>query len=93
MAGGSRLYVVSTDGMTVKEYNNAVREFGDHVYRFIYRSIKDKHRAGDIVQDTYEKLWRSVTEIEYAAVKAWLFTSAYNRMIDVIRKDFEAGGC
>jgi RNA polymerase sigma factor (sigma-70 family) len=73
--------------MTVKEYNNAVREFGDHLYRFIYRSIRDSHRAGDIVQDTYEKLWRCVTEIEYAAVKAWLFASAYNRMIDVIRKD------
>jgi len=73
--------------MTVKEYNNAVREFGDHVYRFIYRSLKDSHRADDIVQDTYEKLWRCVTEIEYSAVKSWLFTSAYNRMIDVIRKD------
>lgn len=73
--------------MTVKEYNNAVREFGDHVYRFIFRSIKDSHRADDIVQDTYEKLWRCVTEIEYGAVKSWLFTAAYNRMIDVIRKD------
>ncbi len=73
--------------MTVKEYNNAVKEFGDHVYRFIYRSIKDSHRADDIVQDTYEKLWRCVTEIEYSAVRSWLFTSAYNRMIDVIRKD------
>lgn len=73
--------------MTVKEYNNAVREYGDHVYRFILRSIRDSHRADDIVQDTYEKLWRCVTEIEYGAVKSWLFTSAYNRMIDVIRKD------
>lgn len=73
--------------MTVKEYNNAVREFGDHVYRFILRSIKDSHRADDIVQDTYEKLWRCVTEIEYGAVKSWLFSTAYNRMIDVIRKD------
>ena len=73
--------------MTVKEYNNAVREFGDHVYRFILRSIKDSHRADDIVQDTYEKLWRCVTEIEYGAVKPWLFSTAYNRMIDVIRKE------
>lgn len=73
--------------MTVKEYNNAVKEFGDHVYRFIYRSLRDSHRADDIVQDTYEKLWRCVTEIEYTVVKSWLFTSAYNRMIDVIRKD------
>jgi RNA polymerase sigma-70 factor (ECF subfamily) len=73
--------------MTVKEYNNAVREFGDHVYRFILRSIKDSHRADDIVQDTYEKLWRCVTEIEFGAVKSWLFSTAYNRMIDIIRKD------
>jgi len=28
-----------------------------------------------------------VTEIEYGAVKSWLFSTAYNRMIDVIRKD------
>ncbi|MBE0668637.1 MAG: RNA polymerase sigma factor [Bacteroidales bacterium] len=73
--------------MTVREYNKSVKEYGDPVYRFIYRSLKDSGRAADIVQDTYEKLWMNVTEIEYEAVKSWLFTSAYNRMIDVIRKD------
>jgi RNA polymerase sigma-70 factor (ECF subfamily) len=73
--------------MTVREYNKSVKEYGDHVYRFIYRSIKDSGRAADIVQDTYEKLWMNVTEIEYEVVKSWLFTSSYNRMIDVIRKD------
>jgi len=73
--------------MTVKEYNNSVKEFGDPVYRFICRSIKDRERAADIVQDTYEKLWNCVTDVDFNAVKSWLFTSAYNRMIDVIRKD------
>jgi RNA polymerase sigma-70 factor (ECF subfamily) len=73
--------------MTVKEYNNSVKEYGDPVYRFICRSIRDRERAADIVQDTYEKLWNCVTEVDYNAVKSWLFTSAYNRMIDVIRKD------
>lgn len=73
--------------MTVKEYNNSVKEYGDPVYRFICRSIKDRERAADIVQDTYEKLWNCVTEVDFNAVKSWLFTSAYNRMIDVIRKD------
>jgi len=73
--------------MTVKEYNQSVKEFGDNVFRFIYRSIKDRDRASDIVQDTYEKLWRNVTEVEYTVVKAWLFTASYNRMIDVIRKE------
>ena len=54
--------------MTVKEYNRSVKDFGDPVYRFIYRSIKDRDRASDIVQDTYEKLWRNVTEVEFVVV-------------------------
>lgn len=73
--------------MTVKEYNSAVKEFGDPVFRFIFRSIRDRDRSNDIIQDTYEKLWMLVTEVDYVSVKSWLFTTAYNRMIDVIRKD------
>ena len=73
--------------MTVKEYNNAVREYGDRIYRFIFRTIRDSHRADDIVQDTWEKLWRNVAEIEYPVVKSWLFTTAYRTMIDIIRRE------
>lgn len=73
--------------MTVKEYNTAVKEFGDPVYRFILKSIRDRDRANDIVQDTYEKLWMLVTEVDFSTVRSWLYATAYNRMIDVIRKD------
>jgi RNA polymerase sigma factor (sigma-70 family) len=73
--------------MTVKEYNRSVDEFADAVYRFIRSNLKDESRASDIVQDSFEKLWRHVTEIDYAVVKSWLFTAAYNNMIDIIRKE------
>lgn len=73
--------------MTVKEYNRSVEEFSDSVYRFIRSNLKDEDRANDIVQDSYEKLWRNVTEIEYPVVKSWLFTTAYHTMIDAIRKE------
>ncbi len=73
--------------MTVKEYNISVDEYSDSVYRFIRTSLKDDSRASDIVQDSYEKLWMHVTEIEYVVVKSWLFTTAYNTMIDIIRKE------
>lgn len=73
--------------MTVKEYNKAVEEFADSVYRFIRGSLKDDFRADDIVQDSYEKLWRHVAEIEYPVVKSWLFSTAYHNMIDIIRKE------
>jgi RNA polymerase sigma factor (sigma-70 family) len=73
--------------MTVKEYNRSVEEYADSVYRFIRANLKDDDRANDIVQDSYEKLWRHVSEIEYQVVKSWLFSTAYHGMIDIIRKE------
>jgi len=54
--------------MTVKEFNRSVEEYSDSVYRFIRANLKDDERADDIVQDTWEKLWRNVTGIEYPVV-------------------------
>lgn len=73
--------------MTVKEYNRSVEVYADSVYRFIRGNLKDEERASDIVQDSYERLWRQVAELEYAVVKSWLFSTAYHIMIDVIRKE------
>jgi RNA polymerase sigma factor (sigma-70 family) len=73
--------------MTVKEYNRSVEEYADAVYRFIRADIKDDERANDIVQDSYERLWRHVAELEYPVVKSWLFSTAYHTMIDIIRKE------
>ena len=73
--------------MTVKEYNRSVEEFADSVYRFIRGNLKDEARANDIVQDSYERLWKNVTEIEYIVVKSWLFSTAYHIMIDIFRKE------
>ncbi len=73
--------------MTVKEYNRAVDEYADAVYRFIRADLRDDDRAHDIVQDSFEKLWKHVAEIEYPVVKSWLFSTAYHTMIDIIRKE------
>jgi len=73
--------------MTVKEYNRSVEEYADSVYRFIRADLRDDERANDIVQDSYEKLWRHVAEIDYVVVKSWLFSTAYHAMIDIIRKE------
>ncbi len=73
--------------MTVREYNRSVEEYADSVYRFIRGNLKDEDRSNDIVQDSFEKLWRHVAEIEYRVVKSWLFSTAYHNMIDIIRKE------
>ncbi len=73
--------------MNVKDYNNAVDEYSDNVYRFILKNIKNSEKAKDIVQDTYEKLWVNVKNVNPLKVKSYIFTTAYHTMIDVIRKE------
>lgn len=73
--------------MNSREYNQSVDLYSDNVYRFILKNIRDEERARDIVQDTYEKLWRNAHNVNADKVKSYLFTTAYHTMIDVLRKD------
>lgn len=72
--------------MTVKEYNKSVEEFSDNVFRFILSNIRNEEMAQDIVQDAFERLWRNHEKVDAAKVRSYLFTTAHNRMIDMIRK-------
>jgi RNA polymerase sigma factor (sigma-70 family) len=73
--------------MTVEEFNRCVDLYSDSLYRFILKNVRDKDKAKDIVQDTYEKLWMKVSETEAKNAKSYMFTTAYRTMIDVLRKD------
>lgn len=72
--------------MTVAEYNLAVTEYADRVYRFVLKNIRDENAAQDIVQDTYEKMWVKHEGVSYSKVKSYLFTSAYHTLVDYTRK-------
>ena len=77
--------------MTVKEYNKTVDDYSDNLYRFVLKNIKDEAKAQDIVQDTYVKFWEKKDDVDVTKVKSYLFTTAYHRMIDVIRRDNKQG--
>ena len=73
--------------MTVEEYNRCVEDHADGLYRFILKNIRDPEKAEDVVQDSFEKLWRKLREVRYAKSKSYLFSTAYHTMIDSIRKE------
>jgi len=73
--------------MTVKEYNQAVDQYSDGIYRFVLKNLRDGDRSRDIVQDTYEKLWIKISDVNGTKVKSYLFSTAYHTMIDIIRKE------
>ncbi len=72
--------------MTERDYNNCVNLYADNVFRFIVKNLRHEEDAKDIVQTAFEKLWRNRETVENAKSKSFLFTVAYNQMIDHIRK-------
>ncbi len=77
--------------MTVKEYNKTVDLYSDNLYRFVLKNIKDDAKAQDIVQDTYIKFWEKKDDVDEKKIKSYLFTTAYHKLIDVVRRDKKQG--
>ena len=73
--------------MTVKEYNKCVDVYSDNLYRFVLKNIKDEEKAKDIVQDSFIKLWEKKDDVDPAKLKSYLFTTAYHKVIDTVRRD------
>jgi RNA polymerase sigma factor (sigma-70 family) len=73
--------------MTEKEYNECVKMYADNVYRFILKNLKNEEDAKDVVQSSFEKMWLNREQVDNLKCKSFLFTVAYNTMIDHIRKN------
>lgn len=72
--------------MTTSVYNKCVDDHADGLFRFILKNIRDEEEARDVVQDSFEKMWRNIENVDGAKSKSFLFTTAYHTMIDKIRK-------
>jgi RNA polymerase sigma factor (sigma-70 family) len=77
--------------MNVSEYNDCVRDYSDNLFRFIVKNVRDEDWARDIVQDSFEKLWKKFDEVDPLKAKSYLFTTGYRTMIDQIRRNKKKG--
>ncbi len=73
--------------MTLEEYNHSVTHYADGLYRFVVKNVKDHHFAEDVVQESYEKMWKNMAQVSGDKVKPYLFTTAYHTLIDRLRKE------
>jgi len=61
--------------------------YSHKLFSFIYKILKNKAEADDIVQEVFIKIWESRDKLEnYKLLNAYIFTIAYNNSIDLIRK-------
>lgn len=72
--------------MRTKDYNKLVNEFADGLYRYVLKHIRDEAMAADIVQEAFEVLWRNHKQVTKGKYKSYLYATAHNLIVDVIRK-------
>ncbi|HZY82494.1 MAG TPA: RNA polymerase sigma factor [Cyclobacteriaceae bacterium] len=68
-----------------KQYNETVKDFTRNVYRFVFKSVRDKEATEDIVQDCFMKLWQNRTQVDASKARGWLFTVAHHAMINYLK--------
>ena len=61
--------------------------YADNVYRFILKNLRHEADAKDVLQGAFEKMWVNRHTVDNEKCKSFLFTVAYNNMIDHIRKN------
>ncbi len=72
--------------MTRGEYNTTVDRYANRVFAFVFKQLKDREQAQDIVQTVFGKMWEKVDTIDAAKAKSYLFTAAYHGIVDWSRK-------
>lgn len=72
--------------MTSREYNLAVDQWSDHLYRFALSMTREEDYAKDLVQESFVRLWEKKANVEAKKVKTYLFTTLHRLVIDNARK-------
>ena len=77
--------------MTAKEYNLAVENYSDNIFRFALKHLRNEMSAKDIVQETFTKVWIKHEEVSSEKVKSYLFTTAYHAIVDWVKSERRSG--
>lgn len=73
--------------MTDIEYTDSIKLYEHRVYGFIFKQTKNGDLSKEIVQEAFMKLWINKSTVEALKTKSWLFTTAYNHMINMLKKE------
>lgn len=74
-----------------KRYVQAYDDFADALFRFCVLRVSDKTLAEDLTQETFMKTWKYLADgNEIENLKAFLFKTATNLIIDYYRKKKES---
>ncbi|GGC69410.1 RNA polymerase sigma factor SigE [Hoyosella rhizosphaerae] len=77
----------ATDGAApMPSWDELVREHADRVYRLAYRLSGNAHDAEDLTQETFIRVFRSLSSYQPGTFEGWLHRITTNLFLDMVRR-------
>lgn len=83
---GTAAFDATGDRRTMPSWDELVREHGDRVYRLAYRLSGNPHDAEDLTQETFIRVFRSLSNYQPGTFEGWLHRITTNLFLDMVRR-------
>ncbi|MFD4179542.1 RNA polymerase sigma factor SigE [Rhodococcus sp. NPDC058514] len=83
---GTAAFDATGDQTTMPSWDELVREHGDRVYRLAYRLSGNAQDAEDLTQETFIRVFRSLSNYQAGTFEGWLHRITTNLFLDMVRR-------
>nr|WP_280502793.1 RNA polymerase sigma factor SigE [Nocardia farcinica] len=83
---GTAAFDATGDRAVMPSWDELVREHADRVYRLAYRLSGDAQDAEDLTQETFIRVFRSLSNYQPGTFEGWLHRITTNLFLDMVRR-------
>ncbi|WP_051133366.1 RNA polymerase sigma factor SigE [Nocardia paucivorans] len=83
---GTAAFDATGDPSVMPSWDDLVREHADRVYRLAYRLSGDPQDAEDLTQETFIRVFRSLSNYQPGTFEGWLHRITTNLFLDMVRR-------
>ncbi|MBT0568470.1 RNA polymerase sigma factor SigE [Williamsia sp. CHRR-6] len=83
---GTARFDQTGDATAMPSWDELVREHADRVYRLAYRLSGNQHDAEDLTQETFIRVFRSLSSYKPGTFEGWLHRITTNLFLDMVRR-------
>lgn len=83
---GTAAFDATGDRSVMPSWDELVREHADRVYRLAYRLSGDAQDAEDLTQETFIRVFRSLSNYQPGTFEGWLHRITTNLFLDMVRR-------
>lgn len=83
---GTAVFDATGEEASMPSWDELVRQHGDRVYRLAYRLSGNAQDAEDLTQDTFIRVFRSLSNYQPGTFEGWLHRITTNLFLDMVRR-------